>query len=222
MYTSYLKILKFHLRSCKFVKCLPFEFAKNSGRIVLTRNLGRIRMFRFQCVLSVIYTGAMFVNICFGWLTLTEKFQGIVFFSLFFIACIHRWNWNLDITGIQVINSFLEFEEVVLKDNPPPQLSLGAKLMRIFIPTAGISLMGAPILQVLLLIFAPCTPPFIMSMRPDCKDLAGFSVTQLGLHLFEGWMFLHMLMAGGTWIIYVFFTGIVSLLTYFRILKGYG
>lgn len=115
MYTSYLKILKFHLRSCKFVKCLPFEFAKNSGRIVLTRNLGRIRMFRFQCVLSVIYTGAMFVNICFGWLTLTEKFQGIVFFSLFFIACIHRWNWNLDITGIQVINSFLEFEEVVLK-----------------------------------------------------------------------------------------------------------
>lgn len=114
MYTAYLKFLKFHLRACKFTQCLPLEFDKRSGRVILTKNVRQIRTFRFQCVLSFTYVGAMFVNICFGWLSLSEKFQGFVFFSLFFFCCIQRWNWNLDISGIQMFNSFLDYEKYVL------------------------------------------------------------------------------------------------------------
>ncbi|OXA61760.1 hypothetical protein Fcan01_00411 [Folsomia candida] len=162
---------------------------------------------------------ALFSNICFGWLTLTERFQGFVFFSLYFFCCMQRWNWNLDIAGIQVINSFLDYEDELLADNPPPPLSLGAKMMRIFIPTAEISLPVIALLQFLLLRYAPCTPPFIMSMQPKCTERARFSVVQLGVHVFEGWMFLHMLLAGGCWVIYALFTGIVSILSYFSILN---
>ncbi|OXA64469.1 hypothetical protein Fcan01_00363 [Folsomia candida] len=191
----------------------------NSGRMILTKNLRHIRMFRLQSVLSVVYVGAMLANICFGWLTLTERLQGFVFFSLYFFCSIQKWNWNLDIAGIQVINSFLDYEDELLADNAPPPLSLGAKMMRIFIPAGEISLSAVALLQFLLLRYAPCTPPFIMSMQPNCTNRAGFSAVQLGVHLFEGWMFWHMMMAAGCWFVHVFFTGILSLLSYFKILN---
>ncbi|OXA64115.1 hypothetical protein Fcan01_00282 [Folsomia candida] len=180
-----------------------------------------IRMFRLQSVLSVVYTGAMLANICFGWLTLTERLQGFVFFSLYFFCSIQKWNWNLDIAGIQVINAFLDYEDELLADNAPPPLSLGAKMMRIFIPAGEISLPTVALLQFLLLRYVPCTPPFILSMQPNCKNKAGFIVVQLGVHMFEGWMFWHMMLAGGCWVIYVLFTGIVSILSYFSILNNH-
>ncbi|OXA61761.1 hypothetical protein Fcan01_00410 [Folsomia candida] len=174
---------------------------------------------RLQCVLSVVYTGAMLANICFGWLTLTERFQGFVFFSLYFFCCMQRWNWNLDITGIQVINSFLDYEDELLADNLPPPLSFGGKMMRIFIPAAEMSILVIAVLQFLLLTYVPCTPPFILSMQPKCTKTMGFGAVHLGVRIFEGWMVRHMMLAGGCWIIYALFTGIVSILSYFSILN---
>ncbi|OXA61754.1 NADH-ubiquinone oxidoreductase chain 2 [Folsomia candida] len=139
---------------------------------------------------------------------------------MYFYCCIQRWNWNLDIAGIQVINSFLDYEDDLLADNPAPPLSLGAKMMRICIPAAEISLFVIPALQFLLLRYAPCTPPFIMSMQPNCKKRTGFSAIQLGIHLFEGWMFRHMMLAAGCWVIYALFVGILSILSYVKILNG--
>lgn len=112
--THYLKVLKRHLDVCKFLKCIPFEFDETLGRIIKTRSLKHIRIFRLECILSLIYTVAVFLNISVGHLTLTGKCKGLAFFPLYIFGVVTRWNYSLDLGSMQVINSMLEFEMKVL------------------------------------------------------------------------------------------------------------
>ncbi|XP_035702047.1 uncharacterized protein LOC118433837 [Folsomia candida] len=93
-------------------------------------------------------------------------------------------------------------------------------MMRIFIPTAEFSLPVIVLLLFSLLTYAPCTAPFIVSMQQYCNNGMQFSAVRLTLHLFEAWMVWHILMAGGTWIIYAFLTGVVAILSIVGILEG--
>ncbi|OXA43101.1 hypothetical protein Fcan01_22054 [Folsomia candida] len=130
-----------------------------------------------------------------------------------------RWNYSLDPSPGQIINAFINFEKQILRGHPSPPTSLVTKFMRVVIPLAIISLSIVPVFQLLLLLFVPCTPPFLLSMRANCKEpgASGY-VVQFGIRLFESWMQWHMTLSGGTWVIYVLFVGTVCFLTYFRIL----
>ncbi|XP_035702376.1 uncharacterized protein LOC118433952 [Folsomia candida] len=93
--------------------------------------------------------------------------------------------------------------------------------MRIFIPLSNVSIMGLVLLKFVLLTFAPCTPPFILSMLSDCKVLKGqFEFWELlGLHLFESWMLWQMIFAGSWLCLYIIFVGIDCFLSYLRVLE---
>lgn len=109
MYTSKVfPLLKLHLRICKFLKCLPFD--DGLKRLTKCRSTGRILIFRVQCVLSSLYCAAFFLNLCHDRFNLPQKVQGFIFFVLYVGQAIIRWNYDLDNSGIQIINAFMDFE----------------------------------------------------------------------------------------------------------------
>lgn len=112
--TEFLPLLKLHLKSCKFLQCVPFEFPQNSSRLVKCQSLSKIRMFKLQCILSVLYCTLFGLNLCFGPLTKIEKFQGFGFFMCYLLASITRWNYELDNGPSQLINAFLDCEETIM------------------------------------------------------------------------------------------------------------
>ncbi|OXA38752.1 hypothetical protein Fcan01_26387 [Folsomia candida] len=218
---DYLPLLKLHLRVCKFIKCLPFEYDEKSGLVIRTQNSRQVITFKIQSIFSLLYSFATILHVCIGRLTLTERFLGSLFLILDILLTTTRWNYSLDKSPGQIVNSFLQFEKQILEDLPTAPSSLGTKLMKIFIPVATLSLTGIAIFEFLLLLFAPCTPPFLLSMFPTCRQYyANGYLVQCGIRLFESWMQWHMLLSGGTWVIYILFVGIVCLLTYFRVLHS--
>lgn len=93
--------------------------------------------------------------------------------------------------------------------------------MKLLVCMIQFSLPIVPILQLTLLTFAPCTPPFILSMQPNCTgSRVDFSLVGIGIHLFETWMSLHMMLSAGVCIVYSLLVCTVCILTYLSILDG--
>lgn len=99
-------------------------------------------------------------------------------------------------------------------------LSRMEKGMKLFVWFAEISIGLAPPLQFILLMYRPCSAPFLLSMFPGCHHTAnsGFSLyLKLILHSFETWMAWHLLFSGAVSLFHEFWVGIVCILHYFRI-----
>ncbi|OXA39604.1 hypothetical protein Fcan01_25764 [Folsomia candida] len=221
-HSDFLPMLKNNLRLCQILKCVPFEFDSKTGRLIKAKSFGHILLFRVQCVLSVMYIAALFLNLCFGPLTTTAKFQGFTFFMVYFVASWMKFNYSLDMAGTQVIHTFLDFEKYILKDTPTFELSLGAKIMKLFIQVAEISGFSFVILQLILLQCVPCTAPFIFSMFPNCGEMADKTswMLMLAVHIFETWMCLQMIFGCTVYIFYLLCAGIICILFYFRIIEN--
>lgn len=114
-HTDYFPLLKLHLRVCKFLKCIPFEYNEKLGIIIRTRNVQHIRMFKWQSILSLLYTFATFLHVFFGGLTLIEKFQESLFLIMDILVTAMRWNYSLDPSPGQIINAFINFEKQILR-----------------------------------------------------------------------------------------------------------
>ncbi|OXA53979.1 hypothetical protein Fcan01_11354 [Folsomia candida] len=219
----FLPILKSHLIPCRLHNCVPFEFDDKSKRF--TKSSRNLRTSQFQCFISILYSFAMLAFLLFGQITRTDKFQGAVFFMLSLLASITRWTNIVDNDTIQVINTFLEFEKtaVLLDDGYTFVNSRTMKGMKYFILLMEFSLPLFSILQILLLVFIPCTPPFLMSMSSSCRS----SVTPLRLcnirfvlHLADLWILSNNIFSAAIPILFVLCGGAVSFLAYFNILKG--
>lgn len=112
--TDFSVFLKQHFGICKFLRCTPFEYHPKTGKLVRITSKNHIVQFKLQCLISVLYSTGMLLNLCFGSLTTAEKFQGFVFFLLYLTVIVMRWNYDLKIDGMQAINTFIEFERKVL------------------------------------------------------------------------------------------------------------
>lgn len=113
--TEFLPLLKFHLRICHRLKCIPFKYHEESGCMKKFKSTRVLQMFRLQCVLSVIYCVAMFLNISLGPLTTSGRLQGFGLFIACLGATMSRWNYSIDIGPMQIINAFLDFEAKVIE-----------------------------------------------------------------------------------------------------------
>lgn len=56
---------------------------------------------------------AMLDQFVFGKVPVRMKLQGLVFFTIYVILFTARWNWKVRIAPMQLINSFLDFEETI-------------------------------------------------------------------------------------------------------------
>ncbi|OXA38431.1 hypothetical protein Fcan01_26876 [Folsomia candida] len=221
--SEFLPPLKFHLRPCHFLKCIHFEFSPSSGRLAKRKSVKLLRFSNFQSVLSVSYCFALFLNLCFGPIGTRDKLQGTVFLLLILVATVARWNQGLRNNGaIQAINSFLHFEDWMFRDlsshhDVPP--SLVAKATKAFLWLVEISVPLVGLFHFVLLLIVPCTPPFILSMSASCSADSHNSFVRLVIHFFESWMLTHTVYAADLFILFVFCCGIVSLLTYYRMMQ---
>ncbi|XP_035708011.1 uncharacterized protein LOC118435721 [Folsomia candida] len=222
--TEFLPSLISYLRLCKRLKCTPIEYHNKTGRFVICRNVRQLNIFKLQCVLSLVYLAGMFFNLCFGSHTLPARLQGVSFFVIYLTTFIIRWNYDLDIEAIQVINSFLDFERTIIQnDIRLPLSSPETKSMKSFIRIAQSSVLVFPMLQLVLLTYSPCTPPFLLSMAPTCNEASSVLqyFLQFGTNIFETWMSFHNLFSCTIILFYTFCMGIVSILNYINVLKKY-
>ncbi|OXA61960.1 hypothetical protein Fcan01_00081, partial [Folsomia candida] len=193
--SEFLPLLKIWLPCYHILKCIPLRHDKKEDRLVAVNSVRHLRMVQFQCFLCFVYCTTMLINICFGGLTLIGKLQGFGFFCVYLMDFFSKLTHNC-----------------------------GVKLLKILVFISEVSIRAIPTFQFALLTYAPCTPPFILSMLPSCKemtDAGDWSVTMVTflVHIFELWMSLHILSAGGIALIYVFLLGIVCILSYIRILE---
>ncbi|OXA41510.1 hypothetical protein Fcan01_23664 [Folsomia candida] len=216
--TELLSLLKFHLQVCHVFRCISFKYGKKSDRFIRTRNL---QIVQFQRVLSILYFTSMFLNICLGATSLVERFQGLNFLALYFMCVVTRWDVKLGNSDLQIINTFLDFEANVMKDLSNLGLSLVLRLIKLLVAICELSLLCLPILQFVLLLYAPCMSPFTLSMLPNCEHitLSGHWLVVVWIHVFETWMSYHMVFSVSVGIVYSFFVNIVCLLSYHRILE---
>ncbi|OXA64379.1 hypothetical protein Fcan01_00593 [Folsomia candida] len=165
----------------------------------------------------------MLANLCVGPLTMTGRLQGFGLLMVYMAAFLMQWNYSLDIGSMQVIHSFLDFEEKVMSKLPQVPISMATKVMKVFVLTVEVGVVAYPILQFFLLRLLPCMPPYILSMFPGCVKCDPtllHRVVKLCLHIFEAWMSLNTIISGTTWMFYVLFVGIVCILDYFRVLES--
>ncbi|OXA48093.1 hypothetical protein Fcan01_17346 [Folsomia candida] len=94
--------------------------------------------------------------------------------------------------------------------------------MKLFIQIVEISAPLVPLLQLILLQFVPCTPPFIFSMFPNCGEMKSKTnwIMVLGVHLFECWMCLNIILGCTVYILYLLCAGVICILFYFRIIEN--
>ncbi|OXA40279.1 hypothetical protein Fcan01_24857 [Folsomia candida] len=166
-HTQFLPLLKLHVKICQFLQCVAITWDEKEEIFVQTRSPKQARSFKWQCTLSIFYCGAMLLHISFGRLSQTDKFQGALFLTLAILATASRL--VMDNSGVQILNTLLEFEKNVIQGYPQSPLRLADKVMKMFMQLCEISVPMIPLLQLTLLTYAPCTAPFILSMDPTCK-----------------------------------------------------
>lgn len=108
--TDFLPIFKFHLKIAHIFGCIPFTLDHSTGWLRKTQSHSRLKFFKVQCLLSILYSFTLLVNLLNGSLSLTQKAEGFVFFLIYSGMSLIRWNYKLDNSPMQVINSFLHFE----------------------------------------------------------------------------------------------------------------
>ncbi|OXA41330.1 hypothetical protein Fcan01_24061, partial [Folsomia candida] len=125
--TEFLPLMKLHLKISEKLACVPFKFSAESQNLVESRSN------HVQWVLTVAYLSAMFLNVCIGPLTMTERLQGLTIFLAFLAASIPRGNYSPNIAPIQIVNTFLDFEGGIMSELPELPPSLVAKAKKAFV-----------------------------------------------------------------------------------------
>ncbi len=111
--TIFLKFFLRHLKICGLLCCVPFKWSKKKGRVVRIVSKWKIIFFKLQCSLHLIYMIAMFHQLVFGKEQMQMKLQGLVFVCIYMILLTARWNWKVSIDPMQLMNSFLDFEDTI-------------------------------------------------------------------------------------------------------------
>ncbi|OXA48789.1 hypothetical protein Fcan01_16394 [Folsomia candida] len=222
MYSTYfLPFLLRHIKIGQKLKSIPYEFSQKSGKLVITKDKTRIWIFRLQIVLHLMYCIAMLIHLCFGPSTVARKLQGFVFFCMYTVVLCGRWNYDVNVAPIQVINSAMEFEKKVVAGKPDWNVNLETILMKLLLQLVYYTIFAVPVAKLALILLDPCSPPFLLSMWVDCSSVKwtkSFGYQNLIL-IFDIWMNIHAFIGGSFEILYVYLTGIVCLLNYFDVLR---
>lgn len=168
----------------------------------------------------------MTYNLYFKSLEMSAKLLGFVPWLMYFSLSFALWNFNLENTQIQVLNSFLEFESNINKGRQTILIKLRnrsypnfVKYMKLLVFSMELSSVVVPILQFVMLTYLPCTPPFLISMIPGfCgdkrQDITGRVLIQILVHVLESVVQLQLYLSAASMISYSLFVGCTCVLCY--------
>jgi hypothetical protein len=112
---NFLPYLKFHLKVGNFFGITIINFDKCTNRFVISSSKKRKLFFRISILLHFLHVLVMFFHLCSGHLKTLKKLQGVVFFGMELVGLVLRWDWKIDFAPAQLINSFLKFEDHLLR-----------------------------------------------------------------------------------------------------------
>lgn len=114
--TEFLPYIVRHYRRCRKVfKYYPFRFNPELNRFVKDSNPYGERMFKLLLLVMLAYSGTTSCCLIFGSLSMAKKVQGVVFSLMYVLITVCTWNYDLDKSQIQVINSCLNFEDNIME-----------------------------------------------------------------------------------------------------------
>ncbi|OXA51481.1 hypothetical protein Fcan01_13507, partial [Folsomia candida] len=158
--TIFLPFFLRHLRVCELLCCTPFKWSKKTGRVVRVHSTWRILFCKVQCALHLVYMLAMLDQFVFGKVPVRMKLQGLVFFTIYVILFTARWNWKVRIAPMQLINSFLDFEETIPADIKQEK-SFEDKALTFYLYCLQSTIPLFPVMNLILLSNNPCSLPFL-------------------------------------------------------------
>lgn len=92
-----------------------YDFDRNTGNFFMTKNFSQIRIFRIQIVSQLAYCIFMLAHLLVSDLPKAKTLQGFVFCCIYFIGLGARWNYDMDVNIVQIINSSMEFEKKLVE-----------------------------------------------------------------------------------------------------------
>lgn len=111
MYRFFLWMLKIHFAFCKKIGALPFYWDEPNGK--LSQHTSRLRITYFQIlnIISLLQTMLHTVVFVFREMSITHRFIAAAQLSLDYYHFLVLWNIKIEMDTIQVVNTFLRFEE---------------------------------------------------------------------------------------------------------------
>lgn len=116
MYTTqFSPFLKRHLAICRYVKTFPYDFNPKTRRLFKVHDPKLGKRHQMMCLISLAYISTLFLGLILGNHTAAMKVIGVIFIMAYCLPLSGHWNFNLELTPIQVLNSFMDFEAKVLR-----------------------------------------------------------------------------------------------------------
>lgn len=113
MFTSQiLPILKWRIRRPMNFR-VPIKFDPRYGRLTAIQSSSKdltIQRYKYKlkCILPILYTLTLAINLIFGSFSTVQRLQGAVFLMLCVLTS--TAGWNCGVAPVQVVNTFLDFE----------------------------------------------------------------------------------------------------------------
>ncbi|OXA54079.1 hypothetical protein Fcan01_11224 [Folsomia candida] len=148
----------------------PVWFAVWFGALFFRTN-GNSNVVFFDAIYASANLSGVSFPLYFASNSLARKCQGFVFCVMFIILIGACWNYYLDKAQIQMINTCLEYESNILEGAEKPESSTQLKATIVFFHLLKHSYYMGPLAVLGLILFDPCTPPFILSMTTACSEL---------------------------------------------------
>lgn len=116
MYTTqFFPLFKRHLFLCRYMKTFPYDFNANTGRLFKVTDPKLGKRHKRLCIIIFLYMTTILLSLTLGNTSVPMKMIGFVFILTYCVPAPSQWNYKLEITSIQVLNSFMDFETKVLK-----------------------------------------------------------------------------------------------------------
>lgn len=114
---AFLPHLRQHLKTAKFLSCLPYYWNKGSGSLVALKSARFHFILHLQMLIHAAYATAQILSTIFAPYPLSKKLEGMFFTAVYTMGILVRWNWNLnEIPGeMGFLNSLIQFENKIFQ-----------------------------------------------------------------------------------------------------------
>ncbi|OXA44883.1 uncharacterized protein LOC110857362 isoform X1 [Folsomia candida] len=159
---------------CNLSFCIPYKYDEKSESLQLLGSRSN-RVYKVTLLSNVAYLFLMCAHLLLNRdkITLQNMLVGAVIIFAYFTAGVCRLTFFLwEDDGLCLLNGFLQFETNLLGnvDNLCDKIRNGVTYAKVVFVLANASCMSMGILVGVQLYFAPCTPPYLGSMRSACLN----------------------------------------------------
>ncbi|OXA45325.1 hypothetical protein Fcan01_20102 [Folsomia candida] len=169
---SYFWYWVYPMKLCNLSFCIPYKYDEKSESLQLLGSRSR-PIYKTTVLSQVVYLFLMCAHLLLNRdkIALHNFLKGAVIIFAYMTSGVGRLTFFIwEDEGLSLLNGFLQFERNLLKkfDNLSDKIRSGATYAKATFVLANASCASMGIVVGIQLYFAPCTPPYLVSMRSTC------------------------------------------------------